>query len=195
MSREPPRRGWHGGCSFPSLKQPCIRPRDDTARGTRVSSWGDDGESMRAFVSSLIRFCGAGKTKPRGSARPLPPRGRSRFAALVDAHIGMLEVVARRISGAAAAAADLVQDTLERAWRHLDALQDDGRARAWLVRILRNTWLDQPGVAARRSRSTRLTSQRARRPTSRRGGADHARRSPPRDRAARRAVSNGGGAA
>jgi RNA polymerase sigma-70 factor (ECF subfamily) len=39
-------------------------------------------------------------------------------------------------------AADLVQDTLERAWRHIDSLQDEGCARAWLVRIMRNTWLD-----------------------------------------------------
>ena len=40
-------------------------------------------------------------------------------------------------------AADLVQDTLERAWRHFDSLQDAERARGWLVRIMRNMWLDQ----------------------------------------------------
>jgi RNA polymerase sigma-70 factor (ECF subfamily) len=68
---------------------------------------------------------------------------RARFAALARAHTGTLEAVARQLCRVAATAADLVQDTLERAWRHLDALQDDERARAWLVRILRNAWLDQ----------------------------------------------------
>ncbi len=55
----------------------------------------------------------------------------------------MHEAVARRLGREPSAAADLVQDTLERAWRRLDSLQDDERARGWRVRIRRNTWNDQ----------------------------------------------------
>lgn len=58
-------------------------------------------------------------------------------------HVPTLEAVARQLCRPPAIAADLVQDTLERAWRHLDSLQDAERARAWLVRIMRNTYLDQ----------------------------------------------------
>lgn len=55
----------------------------------------------------------------------------------------MLQAFARRLGCEPATAADLIQDTLERAWRNLDALQDDGRAGAWMTRILRNAWIDQ----------------------------------------------------
>jgi len=58
-------------------------------------------------------------------------------------HTPTLEVVARKLCRQPAAAADLLQDTLERAWLHLDSLQDSERARGWLVRIMRNTYLDQ----------------------------------------------------
>jgi RNA polymerase sigma-70 factor (ECF subfamily) len=68
---------------------------------------------------------------------------RARFAALIGAHGPRLAAAARRFDREPAAAADLIQDTLERAWRHFDALQDDERARGWLVRIMRNAWLDQ----------------------------------------------------
>jgi RNA polymerase sigma-70 factor (ECF subfamily) len=68
---------------------------------------------------------------------------RARFAALIGAHGSVLETVARMSCRERAAAADLVQDTLERAWRHFDSLHDEGCACAWLVRIMRNAWLDQ----------------------------------------------------
>lgn len=67
----------------------------------------------------------------------------ARFADLIHVHVPMLEGVARKLELDAAAAADLVQDTLERAWRHFDTLQDAERARPWLMRILRNTWADR----------------------------------------------------
>ena len=68
---------------------------------------------------------------------------RARFLTLVCAHTSALEAAAHRLCPEPAVAADLIQDTLERAWRHLSALQDDERARPWLMRILRNTWIDQ----------------------------------------------------
>jgi RNA polymerase sigma-70 factor (ECF subfamily) len=67
---------------------------------------------------------------------------RARFDKLVVVHGATLDVVARRLCGAGHAS-DLVQDTFERAWRSFDALHDDACARGWLVRILRNAWVDQ----------------------------------------------------
>lgn len=58
-------------------------------------------------------------------------------------HTPTLDVVARKLCRQPAIAADLLQDTLERAWKHFDSLQDAERARGWLVRIMRNTYLDQ----------------------------------------------------
>jgi RNA polymerase sigma-70 factor, ECF subfamily len=68
---------------------------------------------------------------------------RARFEEMIAVHTPILQVVARRLCREPSVAADLLQDTLERAWRHFDSLQDEARARGWLVRILRNTWLDQ----------------------------------------------------
>jgi RNA polymerase sigma-70 factor, ECF subfamily len=67
---------------------------------------------------------------------------RARFLALVAVHTPTLEVVARRHCREPAAAADLVQDTLERAWRRIDSLHAE-ETRAWLLRVMRNTWIDQ----------------------------------------------------
>jgi RNA polymerase sigma-70 factor (ECF subfamily) len=79
----------------------------------------------------------------RGRAEPSDAARRGRFDALVAAHGPALEAAARRVCRDPAVAADLVQDTLERAWRKLEQLDSDATARAWLVRILRNTWIDQ----------------------------------------------------
>jgi RNA polymerase sigma-70 factor (ECF subfamily) len=79
----------------------------------------------------------------RGNPSGAEGTSRARFQELIAVHTPTLEVVARRLCREPAVAADLVQDTLERAWRHLDSLQDAERARGWLVRIMRNTWFDQ----------------------------------------------------
>jgi len=68
---------------------------------------------------------------------------RARFLALIGAYTPVLESIARRLCGHPQTAADLVQDTLERAWRRFDSLRDAGSARGWLLRILRNAWVDE----------------------------------------------------
>jgi RNA polymerase sigma factor (sigma-70 family) len=68
---------------------------------------------------------------------------RARFLALVGAHRLALEAVAQRLCRESAAAADLVQDTMERVWRRLDSLHDGDRVRGWLVQVMRNVWIDQ----------------------------------------------------
>ena len=68
---------------------------------------------------------------------------RARFDKLVLQHSPTLEAVARKLCRDPSATADLLQGTFERAWRRFDSLHDDERARAWLVQIMRNIWLDQ----------------------------------------------------
>jgi RNA polymerase sigma factor (sigma-70 family) len=86
----------------------------------------------------------------RGAHRPRPPvvsfddaARQARFLALIGAHRLALDAVAHRLCREPAAAADLVQDTLERVWRRLDSLHDGGSVRGWLVQVMRNVWIDQ----------------------------------------------------
>lgn len=65
-------------------------------------------------------------------------------------HSRSLLRVARRISSDGAAAEDLVQDTLLRAWRGFDRFQTGTNARAWLFRIMFNAFYAQ-GRKLRRS--------------------------------------------
>jgi RNA polymerase sigma-70 factor (ECF subfamily) len=67
----------------------------------------------------------------------------ARFQAVIGSEMPRLRAVAHRLCREPATAADLVQDTLERAWRHFDSLDDDGRVAPWLVRVMRNSWIDQ----------------------------------------------------
>jgi RNA polymerase sigma-70 factor, ECF subfamily len=68
---------------------------------------------------------------------------RARFDELVALHSPALTVVARRCCREPGSAKDLLQETFLRAWSRFDSLQDDNRARAWLVQIMKNIWLDQ----------------------------------------------------
>ena len=68
---------------------------------------------------------------------------RALFDGLCAKHLVALQAAARQVCRDATVASDLVQDTLERAWRKLSSLQDEAHARAWLIRIMRNAWLDQ----------------------------------------------------
>lgn len=64
------------------------------------------------------------------------PRQRQ-FEALTRAHAGDLYRFAYWLCGHEALAQDLVQETLLRAWKHLDALREAGAAKPWLLTILR----------------------------------------------------------
>jgi RNA polymerase sigma-70 factor (ECF subfamily) len=64
------------------------------------------------------------------------PRQRQ-FEALVRAHAGDLYRFAYWLCGQDALAQDLVQETLLRAWKSLDALRDADAAKPWLFTILR----------------------------------------------------------
>lgn len=63
---------------------------------------------------------------------------REAFATHVEPEIPVLLRVARSLTGSAADAEDLVQETLIRAYRAMDQF-DGAHPRAWLLTILRNT--------------------------------------------------------
>ena len=60
---------------------------------------------------------------------------------LIDAHYEALYRYAYRLSGSAADAEDLTQETFGKALARLPQLREPDRARAWLFRILRNLYL------------------------------------------------------
>lgn len=86
---------------------------------------------------------------------PAPPLTADGFADWVSPHLAALAVLAERQVGAAAAA-DVVQEALLRAWRRWETFRPDrGTPRAWLVAIL----LDQARRHRTRWRWTNSASQ------------------------------------
>jgi RNA polymerase sigma-70 factor (TIGR02960 family) len=75
------------------------------------------------------------------------------FAARTEAHRRELRVHCYRLTGSFDEAEDLVQETLLRAWRSRDQLEDDAGLRAWLYKIATNTSLDFLRRVARRPRA------------------------------------------
>jgi RNA polymerase sigma-70 factor (ECF subfamily) len=72
------------------------------------------------------------------------------FQSLAARHRRELHVHCYRMLASFDEAEDAVQETLLRAWRSLDSLQDDANVRAWLYRIATNVCLDMIRAAQRR---------------------------------------------
>jgi len=95
-------------------------------------------------------------------ALPADPAGdgpRERLAALFDAHEDRLYRLARRLTGSADEARDLVQDTFFKAARSLKSIPagtTEEEAAAWLVRVLVNIRRDQWRRAAVRTRKAEM---------------------------------------
>lgn len=66
--------------------------------------------------------------------------------------LGSLQGVARRLTRNDADAEDLVAETVARAWRALDSLESEAAFRAWLFRILNNTFISDLRRAGARPR-------------------------------------------
>lgn len=104
--------------------------------------------------------------EPQSQARPAAPRealdgvSRRRMAELARAHRPALEAVARRLCCGGPEAEDLVQDALERAVRNADKLSDPARARAWLVTVLHNLFIDRCRRKSRRPHHDALDEDR-----------------------------------
>lgn len=85
-----------------------------------------------------------------GSTAVLDDASRRRMAELARAHKAVLDGVARRLCQSRDDAEDLVQDALERAMRNADKLTDPGRARAWLITVMHNLFIDRCRHKSRR---------------------------------------------
>jgi RNA polymerase sigma-70 factor (ECF subfamily) len=68
---------------------------------------------------------------------------RSRFERDVMQHMDSLYGTALRLSRNDATAQDLVQETLLKAFQHYKRLAPDSNLRAWLTRVLTNTYINQ----------------------------------------------------
>lgn len=68
---------------------------------------------------------------------------RQFFEAQVRHLLGPLLGVARRLTRNEAEAEDLVAETVSRAWRGRNSLDNEGAFRAWLFRILNNTFVSE----------------------------------------------------
>jgi RNA polymerase sigma-70 factor (ECF subfamily) len=77
---------------------------------------------------------------------------RQAFEEQVLALLGSLNGVARRLSANPADAEDLVAETVARAWRALDSLESEAAFRAWIFRILHNTFVSELRRAGARAR-------------------------------------------
>jgi RNA polymerase sigma-70 factor, ECF subfamily len=76
------------------------------------------------------------------------------FEQLVDRHTGALRRHAAWLAGRTEAAEDLVQETYLRAWRSFATFTPGSNSKAWLFRILRNTYADLVRAASRAVRTT-----------------------------------------
>ncbi len=76
-------------------------------------------------------------------AEEMKEREREGFEREALAHLDTLYNVALRLAGNAADAEDLVQDTVLKAYRAWDKYERGTNCRAWLVTILRNTFINQ----------------------------------------------------
>lgn len=80
----------------------------------------------------------------------------SAFETFVTPHLPRLSALARQYARTPEDAADLVQETLLRAWRNFSASQGAAYRHAWLIVILRNAAVDWSRAKRRRIRATPL---------------------------------------
>jgi RNA polymerase sigma-70 factor (ECF subfamily) len=69
-------------------------------------------------------------------------RARSLFETVALPHLTAIYRLARQLAGPDRAD-DLTQETFLRAWAHFDQFDPQTNCRAWLCRILRNTWISE----------------------------------------------------
>jgi RNA polymerase sigma-70 factor (ECF subfamily) len=81
------------------------------------------------------------------------------FETQVLALLGPLHGVARRLTKNDADAEDLVAESVSRAWRARDSLSDEGAFRAWMFRILNNTFVSERRKASARPREQLLADE------------------------------------
>ena len=81
----------------------------------------------------------------------MPPENDARLAALFDAHAAPVWRYVVHLTGDAAGADDVVQETLLRAWRSPKIMaQDPSTARSWMFTVARHLVIDEARSARRR---------------------------------------------
>ena len=94
---------------------------------------------------------------PRRSRRV---RGEDLVRSLYNEHGASLLAYATRLTNDRAAAEDIVQETLFRAWRNADSLRRHPAAlRAWLFRVARNLVVDHMRATRRRPQEVTATTE------------------------------------
>ncbi|MGD8698767.1 MAG: sigma-70 family RNA polymerase sigma factor [Gemmatimonadales bacterium] len=83
---------------------------------------------------------------------------REEFEREALVHLDTLYNVALRLAGNAADAEDLVQEAVAKAWRAWDKYERGTNCRAWLVTILRNTFINQFRRESRRPTAVQFDS-------------------------------------
>jgi len=92
---------------------------------------------------------------PSGSSAPADPR-KAGFEREALVHLDALYRVALRLSGNAADADDLVQETMLKAYRAWDQYEPGTNAKGWLLTILRHTFINEYRRRARHPESVDL---------------------------------------
>lgn len=87
------------------------------------------------------------------------PAGAS-FVTLVEPHLSYLYAFAYKLSGDRAAAEDLVQDALVRAFRARDSLRNREQPRHWLTKVMLSASLDRTRKEAPREHDVALEDER-----------------------------------
>jgi RNA polymerase sigma-70 factor (ECF subfamily) len=104
-----------------------------------------------AVTSTPTRNTGERTRVAIGGWRPKRAKGEDLIRHLYEEHGRSLLAYATRLTGDRAAAEDVVQETLVRAWKHADDLENGkGSVRGWLLTVARNIITDR--VRARASR-------------------------------------------
>ena len=94
---------------------------------------------------------------------PLATHAAASFDAVIARHIPGLRDAARRLTGSRDEADDLVQDAVVRAWTFWDRFEPGSNARAWLHRILVNTFINAYRKQRRERELFRQAGEEARR--------------------------------
>jgi len=97
---------------------------------------------------TLLRVAFTGR---RARRQPQPVPGEETIRAIYAEHGRSLLAYATRLTGDRAAAEDVVQETLLRAWKHADRLSSEvGSVRGWLLTVARNIVTDRARARAAR---------------------------------------------
>lgn len=108
---------------------------------------------LRVAVLSSPTQKTVGRTRVAiGGRRPKKAKGEDLVRHLYAEHGRSLLAYATRLTGDRAAAEDVVQETLVRAWKHAENLDDDakGSVRGWLLTVARNIITDRARARAAR---------------------------------------------